>query len=354
MRTFEFRKAVRERTPLIIGLAGQSGTGKSFSAMRLATGMVKVFGGRIAVVDTEARRALHYADRFDFDHVDFTPPFGPLDYMAAIDTAVKSGASVVIVDSMTHEHSGQGGVMDQIDAFLDQKCGDDWGKREKMNMVAHARIKPQRKELNNYLVQVGRTGVVLILCYRAHDKVKPVAPRDRVNGEAMKHIGFTPETTSPLVYEMTQCYLLKPGADGKPTTKPDTDEERVLTKTPIQFKGWSTGDQIDEQLGEKLARWAAGSGQTTASIEDRRASAIKAFEDFGLSPYQVHWILNLTLDDDLTDAHLKVLRGHLSSLRKGLITTESLLHGMVKPPEPEDQSQATDDDLHEADAGSQG
>ena len=72
--TFEFKPATRERTPCMVGIVGPSGTGKTFSALRLATGMQKVSGGDVAVVDTEGRRALHYADKFKFLHLDFGPP----------------------------------------------------------------------------------------------------------------------------------------------------------------------------------------------------------------------------------------------------------------------------------------
>lgn len=99
MRTFEDKPAARERVPLLIGLMGPSGGGKTYSALRLATGIQRVSGGEIFVVDTEARRALHYADRFRFRHLAFAPPFGSLDYLAAIEHCAKKGAGVVIVDS---------------------------------------------------------------------------------------------------------------------------------------------------------------------------------------------------------------------------------------------------------------
>ena len=76
-RTFEDREAVREQVPLLVGLMGPSGGGKTFSALRLATGFQRVSGGDIFVIDTEARRALHYADRFKFRHIAFPAPFGP-------------------------------------------------------------------------------------------------------------------------------------------------------------------------------------------------------------------------------------------------------------------------------------
>ena len=40
--------------------------------------------GDIHVIDTEARRALHYASYFKFRHTPFDAPFGSLDYLAAM------------------------------------------------------------------------------------------------------------------------------------------------------------------------------------------------------------------------------------------------------------------------------
>ena len=80
---FHFRPAVRENVGLIIGISGASGAGKSYSAMRLATGIVGK-GKRFAVIDTEARRALHYAGQFQFDHAELRPPFRPDSYVEAI------------------------------------------------------------------------------------------------------------------------------------------------------------------------------------------------------------------------------------------------------------------------------
>ena len=78
-----FRKAIREQTSILLALAGSSGSGKTFSALRIARGLVGPTG-RVAMIDTEAARALHYADRFDFDHGDLKPPFSPEAYAIAI------------------------------------------------------------------------------------------------------------------------------------------------------------------------------------------------------------------------------------------------------------------------------
>ena len=115
-RTFTDQPAKRERVPLLVGLFGPSGSGKTYSALRLATGMQRITGGDIYGIDTESRRMLHYADDFTFKHLQFDAPFSPLDYLAAIDHCTKKGASIVIVDSLSHEHEGPGGVLEWHDA----------------------------------------------------------------------------------------------------------------------------------------------------------------------------------------------------------------------------------------------
>jgi hypothetical protein len=63
--SFSFRPAVRESVSLLIGLSGGTGSGKTYSAMRLAHGIA---GDQpFAVIDTEAGRAKHYADRRRLD-----------------------------------------------------------------------------------------------------------------------------------------------------------------------------------------------------------------------------------------------------------------------------------------------
>ena len=113
MSEYIFKPAVREAVPLLLGVIGQTGSGKTFSAMRIASGIVGK-GNRFAVIDTESKRALHYADKFDFDHCELTPPFRPENYADAIRAADKAGYKAIVVDSMSHEWAGEG-RMDQAE-----------------------------------------------------------------------------------------------------------------------------------------------------------------------------------------------------------------------------------------------
>src|SRR5262245_11660644 len=116
--TFQFAPAKREQVSLLIALAGASGSGKTFSALRLARGMAPA--GKIAFIDTEARRGLHYADQFDFLHSDMCPRFAPARFVEGIAAAEAAGAEVVIIDSFSHEYDGVGGIMDWADRLASE------------------------------------------------------------------------------------------------------------------------------------------------------------------------------------------------------------------------------------------
>lgn len=261
-RTFETTHAVRTAVPLLIGITGGSSSGKTYSMLRLLMGIQRVVGGKVGVIDTEHRRCLHYADEFDFEHMDLKPPHGPLDYDEAIAYMVSIGVTTLGVDTMTHEHSGDGGVMDQSEKWLDKQCGDDYKKRKRLFMASLVEPKKQRKQLNRHILHLG---INAVLCYRAAEKIKPV------KGDEPERLGWQPDTTSTLHYDMTARFLLEPGSDGKPTLDPENPRERLLVKSPSQFRGWwKPGMQLSEDVGETMARWAAGETpkETSAATSD--------------------------------------------------------------------------------------
>jgi carbamoylphosphate synthase large subunit len=168
-----FRRAVREEIGLILGIAGPSGSGKTYSALRLATGMS---GGKpFAVIDTEAGRARHYSDAFTFDHADLKTPFRPSHYAEAIRAADTAGYPVIVVDSCSHEHAGEGGLLDWHEKELDRMAGSDYKKRDACKMAAWIKPKTEHKQMVSRLLQVRAH---LILCFRAEQKIEMVRGGD--------------------------------------------------------------------------------------------------------------------------------------------------------------------------------
>lgn len=250
-RTFEDKPAVREHVPLMIGLMGPSGGGKTYSALRLATGIQRVSGGEIFVIDTEARRALHYAGAFKFRHVQFGAPFGPLDYLAAIEHCVRKGGKVVIVDSMSHEHEGPGGVLEMHEAEVQRLSGGDAKKAERIKMLAWSKPKAARRRMINSILQQPCN---FIFCFRAKEKIKVE------RGKEPEPRGFMPIAGEEFVYEMTLNALLLPNAGGVPTWQSNEIGEKQMIKLPEQFRSLLLGAKgpLSEQIGQELATWAAG------------------------------------------------------------------------------------------------
>jgi hypothetical protein len=257
-RTFVARPAVREKTPILIGLVGPSSSGKTYSALRLASGGRRVTGGKVFVIDTEARRSLHYAEKFEFEHVPFGAPFSPDDYLAAIEFCVKEGGpgSWIVIDSMSLEHEGKGGVLEMHEAELDKRAGTDWKKREALNMLCWAKPKAARRRMINAILQMEAN---FVFCFRAKPKIK------MVKGEDPVQLGYQAIAGDEFIYEMSLKCLLLPGADGRPTIQSNLPGEQALIKIPEQFRPLlASRPQLSEDVGEALAKWASGSVQATA------------------------------------------------------------------------------------------
>lgn len=262
-RVFEDKPATRDKVPLLIGLMGASGSGKTFSALRLASGIQSTLGGDIYVIDTEANRAKHYADRFTFRHLPFGAPFGSLDYLAAIDHCVKKGAGIIVVDSMSHEHEGPGGVLEQHERELDRMAGQDYGKRNSMNLIAWAKPKAARRQLINSLLQMNAH---FIFCFRAKEKAKPVK---RDGKTVVENQGWMPIAGEEFVYEQTVNCLLLPGSNGVPVWQSEEPGERAMMKLPEQFRPiFADRQPLSEDIGRKMAEWAKGGNGAAARLPD--------------------------------------------------------------------------------------
>ena len=117
MAKFVIQEAERKAIPVLVGLYGLSGSGKTLSALKMARGLAGE-GGKIGVVDTENGRAQIYAGREeigDYVSITLTEPFHPLRFKDAVTALEGAGCAVIIVDSISAEWEGPGGVLDMAD-----------------------------------------------------------------------------------------------------------------------------------------------------------------------------------------------------------------------------------------------
>lgn len=244
MSGFTFRPAIRENVGLLIGLAGESGSGKTFTAMRLAKGIAG--DKRFAVIDTEAGRAKHYADAFPFDHGDLKPPFSPSAYADAIKAADEAGYPVIVVDSMSHEYAGEGGVLDMQEAEFERM-----GRRDAMKMASWIQPKTAHKKMVQRLLQVRAH---LILCFRAEEKVEMKRDGDGKMQITKKQSatgldGWLPVCEKTLPYELTASFLLRSTNPGVPLPIKLQEQHKAL---------FPLDKPITEESGKQIAIWAAG------------------------------------------------------------------------------------------------
>lgn len=202
-----FKKAQRKASKFKGSIQGASGSGKTFSALKIATELVRLTdpGKRIAVIDTEKSAEL-YSPPFDFDvDADFGEGL-KVDYnykklISKLEAARNAGIyGAVVIDSMTHFWKEAGGFTRMIDAICDKQRarggkGDSFG--------AWKEIDPLYRELMNYI----RTYPIhVLLCIRAKQAYEDTVG---ANGKKQKvKIGVEPEFRDGFEFELDAQFAI--------------------------------------------------------------------------------------------------------------------------------------------------
>jgi hypothetical protein len=315
MNAFAFAPAVRRNTHVLIALAGASGSGKTYSALELATGLAGE-SGKIAAIDTEADRALHYADRFKFDHCNLTPPFTPDRYREAIVAAEQAGYAVIVIDSMSHEHDGEGGLIEMAEQEL-QKRKDGNGA------AAWALPKAKHKRMMNRLLQVRAH---LVFCLRAEDKIKIVKVFDERRQREITTVepaGWIPVIEKRFMFEMTASFILTPDNPGVPTPIKLQEQHRPA---------FPKGAAIGRESGRRIADWASGGAaperQEAAESETLNKRAIAAARG-GKAAFRSLW---QGLDADERD-HLRPMMKEFEAMTTKADSDDDPFGGQDEHPE---------------------
>lgn len=236
-----------------VAIAGETGSGKTESAMRLASGYVGA-QGKFVVIDTEEKRALYKKNRYKFDWMDLQPPFTPENYAKALEAA--KGYAAVIVDSGSHEYTGEGGMQDMQAEDLERMSKGDSDKMAKLTAPAWKRAKLEHKKLMTKLI---RYPTLLIVCLRAEPKIKFV--KDEKGKTQIVDAGYQPICERMFGYEMLVFAMVHADNPGVP--------QHVKKLEPELEPIFPAGEQITEATGQRLAAWAKGSAASQqAGIPD--------------------------------------------------------------------------------------
>lgn len=239
--SFTFRPATRINTPLIVGLAGPTKSGKTYSAHRLAAGMAQ--GKPVVMINAEGAKGHQYADKFTYLAAEIQPPYRPERYTEILTDALKLEPGVVIIDSGSHMHDGPGGLIEYQSDELDRLAGDDRAARLRMNPSAW--IKPKAAE-NEFIYKMLEADCHIIICFRAKEKMK------WVKGGPPIELGWQPIAGDRITFETIFTLTLPPHSKGVPDLAISQMREPFDTLIPA-------GQQLSEETGRQLAAWAAGS-----------------------------------------------------------------------------------------------
>lgn len=230
---FKIQKAVRENVAVKVALMSPSGGGKTYSSLRLATGMAdemeKITGERprILMGNTEGARGRYYANEFEYDIVDIDPPYNPEKFVQFIQFAEREGYRILILDSASHEWEGKGGCLD-----LHTQAGgryQDWAK-----------VTPRHDQ---FIEAMSKSPMHIISTMRGKDKYE--MEKDDSGKTTVSKLGLGAKQREGFEYEFTCTFLIDQRTSLATYQKDNThifenDAAVVLT----------------EEHGRRIIRWA--------------------------------------------------------------------------------------------------
>jgi hypothetical protein len=121
------RQASRKKAKIRLGLSAVSGGGKTYSALLIAKGLAHGDFTKVAVIDTENGSADLYSHLGSYNVFTLKAPFTPEKYIEAIKICENAKMEVIIVDSITHEWDGVGGILNIADSMTGNSY-TNWAK----------------------------------------------------------------------------------------------------------------------------------------------------------------------------------------------------------------------------------
>ena len=239
----EFKKAVKTKSRLRLAIDGISGSGKTYTALAIASGM----GGAIALIDSEHGSASLYADRFEFDTVDLVE-FQIENYTEALNTAAKGKYPVVIVDSTSHAWDA---LVERVDRIANTMTGGNTSFR------AWAQGTPLQKQLIEALLSY--PGHVIVTC---RSKTEYSVDKDDKGKTTISKVGTAAVQRAGFEYEFTMAMTMDANHVGHVTK----DRTSKFQDKFIQKPG--------KEFGEQLIAWLNEGAEPTAPPKTERQIVI--------------------------------------------------------------------------------
>jgi len=236
------QKATRKKVKLRLGLSAVSGGGKTFSALLLAKGLVGDWS-KIAVIDTENGSASLYSHLGDFNTIELQAPYIPERYIQAIKACEDAGMECIIVDSITHEWDGKGGLL-EIHSSMQGNSFTNWSS-----------LTPRHQKFIDAILQSTAHVITTVRRKTEYEMSKDGNGKTKVEKAGLKEV-----TRDGFEYELTVNFNL------------DTNHHCTTSKDRTGLFMDKPFFTITEQTGELIKDWCE-SGED-AKVANSNAEAL--------------------------------------------------------------------------------
>ncbi len=264
--TMQFQKATRQAVKLKLAIAGPSGSGKTLGALAIAK-VLAGDGGRIALIDTENGSASLYGDKYAFDTLNLGPPFTSARYIEAMEAAVEAGYAVLVIDSLSHQWSGDGGILARKEE-MDKRPGSN----------SYTNWATFTKEHTAFVGKVLQLPVHVIATLRS--KQDYVLETNDKGKQQPKKVGMAPVQREGLEYEFSTVFDVQ------------MDHRATASKDRTGLFGDDLVDLVNPATAKRLLAWLAsgampapapstpgdtnGNGKTPATAEQLQRLSLLA------------------------------------------------------------------------------
>lgn len=234
----QIEKASRKRAKIKMAIQGPSGSGKTHGALLLAFGLCGDWS-KIVVMDTENRSAELYSDLGTYNTVNITAPFTPEKYVEALCLCEKAGMEVIIIDSISHEWEGTGGIL-EIHSNMVGNSFTNWSK-----------LTPRH---NAFIQAILQSPCHIIGTIRSKQDYVLSEKNGRIVPEK---VGLKGVTREGMDYEFTLVFDL----DIKHNASSSKDRTKLFSSRP-DFK-------ITAEVGREILNWCNSAPEDIDPIEVR-------------------------------------------------------------------------------------
>lgn len=242
----KLQKATRKKVKLRLGLSAVSGGGKTYSALLLAKGLVGDLS-KVAVIDTENGSASLYAHLGEFSTIELSAPYTPERYIEAIQACEAADIECIIIDSITHEWDGKGGVID-ISNSMTGNSFTNWAK-----------LTPRHQAFIDAILQSPCHVITTVRRKQDYEMTKDQSGKTKVEKAGLKEV-----TREGFEYELTVNFNL----DEKHNCTASKDRTGLFMDKP-QFT-------ISEATGITIMEWCESGVDSRVIINDAVAAVNKA------------------------------------------------------------------------------